>query len=291
MAEPLNVEVGFSPLFLCQFLNTMKQLSHSLHLIQVFTRAYWQVQAQYRLGGLLWIANGIITPLILMAVWLLMNHAGSSMLSNHQIVSYFFLSIIVVRLTQTWTAEDLTNLIREGRFSIYLIKPYSFVYERLARDQAFRISRLLTLIPFTLIMFLVLFSALEFNLTPAHLGIFVLSLIIGYAVNISLEILVGISTFWLNDAYGAFLLLNLIRDVLAGILIPFALMPSWLKGWVTYSPFYIQVGLPLDIMTGNITPIKALTYTLIALLWLGIIILGTIKIYERLIKSYTSEGI
>ncbi|OGV96542.1 hypothetical protein A2W24_03445 [Microgenomates group bacterium RBG_16_45_19] len=253
--------------------------------------AYWQVHAQYRLGAVLWIVNGFVTPLILMIIWLVVNQSQPLTLSSTEIVTYYLMSIIVVRLTQTWLAEDLINLIKDGRLSFFLIRPFSVVHDLLAKDQALRLVRLISLLPFVLIFLSLFSSAFQLILTPTRLGLFFSALILGYCLNFCLQMIVGISTFWLEDAYGTFMLLILITDILSGLLIPLRLMPAWLANLSLLLPFYALVGFPVDLLTGTIDPRLILPYLFVTVFWLIVMFVGVKLIYSQALKKYTAVGI
>ena len=266
-------------------------LKKDLTLISQLTQAYWQAQAQYRLGALLWIVNGFITPLIIMSVWLIVNQSNTLNLNNSQIFTYYFLSIMVIRLTQTWVAEDLTYMIKEGRFSIYLIRPFSFIHDRLAKDQALRAVRLVSLTPFFILAAYILSGKLTVVLTPLNLGLFVVSLVLGYVINFLISVTVAICTFWLEDAYGTFLLLMLITDIFSGVLIPLKLMPPLLAAITVKLPFYAILGFPVDLLMGTLSSPFILNYFMTAFIWLAVILISLRLIYLKAIRSYTAQGI
>lgn len=260
-------------------------------LIGRFTLGYWQVQAQYRLGATLWILNGLIAPLILMLVWRVVGSVQTLALSPAQVTAYFLLSPIIYRLTQTWLAEDLTDSIKEGRFSQYLVKPLFFIDDHLGKDQALRCLRLVTLIP---LVILAVGYCLHYDLlaiTPLRAGLFCLSLILGYGLNIIISVLIGLTAFWLEQAYGSFLLLMLVTDLFAGLTIPLLLMPPWLQTLTLLLPFYSLVGLPLDLILGTIPIALALRYLAIAFMWLAGLTILTRWLYHRALRLYTAVGL
>lgn len=266
-------------------------LGRHLKLIHLIAVAYWQKEIQYRLGAMLWIFSGLITPLITMSLWLIVNQYSSLGINQSQIISYFFLSILVYRLTQSWVAEDLTYAIKSGRFSIYLIRPLSFIHERLAKDQATRGLRLVSLLPVFLIMLLILNSQLSYNLSFSRLFFFICALCLGYCLNFCISVWVGISTFWLEDAYGAFLLLMLVTEIFSGALIPLKLMPPIIAKITVLLPFYSVLGFPVDILTGTVSFSFIISYLIVIFFWLLTVFTGTALTYRKAIKNYTAQGI
>lgn len=255
-----------------------------------FIAGYWQSVSQYRLGAVLWIVNGLITPLILMGIWLAVARSRAIGLSSAQIVTYFLLVILITRLTQSWVAEDLSFLIKEGKLSQYLLKPISFIIERLAKDQALRLLRLLTLLP---LIILVSISPLNLILSPhPSTWLYVIFIIlVATLCNFLLEVLVGLFTFWLGDAFGAFLILFMVQEILSGVVIPFRLMPETLQAITRFFPFYAFIGLPADLLIGAVTPAQSLSYVSVLMIWVIGLIVAVKSVYARLIKKYTAVGI
>lgn len=265
-------------------------MKKALSITLRFMGIYWQVASQYRLGSLIWIVNGMISPLILMGVWLVVSGSRTLALNQPQIVTYYLLTTIVIRLTQSWVAEDLTYIIREGRLSNYLLKPISFIYERIAKDQTYRLIRLISLIPF--IMLAIIFNPFTLHISTQLSAwiLFLLCIILGIIANFLIEVLVGLTTFWLGHAYGAFMLLFIVQELLSGVIVPFSLMPGWLQQLASWSPFYIQIGLPIDVLMGNKSFSQALPFLLIVIAWIGILALANVITYKKLIKLYTAVG-
>ena len=88
-----------------------------LSSLWVYIQGTWQANLNYPLGILIWIFNGFITPLILMGVWLTIRRQQPLALNEAQIVTYYFLSILTQRLTQSWTGETLGIQIKDGELS------------------------------------------------------------------------------------------------------------------------------------------------------------------------------
>lgn len=75
----------------------------------------------------MWIINGTIAPLILMYVWILVCRNNPSAFLDSQIIAYYLLGIVVLRLTQSWSMEDLGQKIKDGFMSIMIFRGISLV--------------------------------------------------------------------------------------------------------------------------------------------------------------------
>jgi ABC-2 type transport system permease protein len=228
---------------------------------------------------------------MLMYIWLIVGRGQSLVLNQNQIITYYFFSVIIFRLTQSWTAETLSTQIKQGDFSVYLIKPVSFIFDRLAKDFALRTVRIISLLPFIAIVIFFFGSHLSLAFSPFHLSLTIAGLIVGYGISLLIEIIVALMAFYIIDTFGTFLILYLVKDLLSGSLIPLALMPGALKSISLLSPFYPQLGLPIDSLMGTLPPAKLVSQLIIALLWLISLTFLARAIYHQALKKYTAVGI
>ncbi len=254
-----------------------------------FAKVYWQTQTQYRLGSLIWIINGFISPLILMGIWLAVASVRNDV-SDSVVVTYYLLTMVVVRLTQSWSGEGLARMIKDGTFSKYIVKPFSIPIDRLALDLALRTVRLLSMLPFILPAFYLARSFLAINLSLITFTTLGVALILGYGINLLLDCIMGFLTFWLEESYGTFLFFMMIRDLLSGMHIPLLLMPLWLQTLARWSPFYGTIGFPIDILMGRVEAPQVVSYLFLMMAYfLGFLGLALFT-YRGLIKHYTAVG-
>lgn len=247
---------------------------------------------QYRFGAVVWIVNGAIGPLILMYVWLLVSQNHSLALTNSQIISYYLLSIVVVRLTQSWSMEDLGQKIKDGLISIHLIKPISYQIHQVSKDFSLKVIRLITLIPFILVFTWIFMDSLQaIDTSPDAIALFTIAALLGYWINYYLQNAVGLLAFWLQDTYGANHLFFTTSSLFSGQTVPFALMPLGLQLIFVYLPFRYILSFPIEILTGQLTPEAIAAGFLWGAFWLCIVILLSRAMYKLGIKNYTSLGI
>lgn len=267
-------------------------ISRHTHLFLTLLSAYWQSMSQYRLGALVWIINGAISPLILMYVWMLVSRNNPLSLSDSQIIAYYLLSIVVLRLTQSWSMEDLGQKIKDGLMSIYLIKPANYEIFQISKDFSLKIIRLITLTPFIFIFSWIFASALEvINAHGIQLLLFLFACVLGYGINYYLQNIIGLLAFWLQNTYGASHLYFTANSLFNGQAVPFALMPATLQLIVIYLPFRYILSFPIEILIQDLSNQELFKGFIWGFLWLLIAMVLSKVIYSKGIKSYTSVGL
>jgi ABC-2 type transport system permease protein len=261
-----------------------------LRIFSRFVSNTWQRNLAYRLGQLMWIINGMITPLILMNVWLLVRQHQQLSLGSGEIITYYLLIVAMQRLTQTWTAEDLAENIKKGNFSNVLIKPMNFVVPYLGKDVALKCVRLISLLPF-FIVFLWIFRQ-SIILSPIWyiwiLGL--LAIVGGYVLNLFLELSLGLITLWFEDGYGVVLLVYLLSQLFNGFMMPIDLLPTFWQNLAYILPFRFLIGFPIELLMGRLSMAQIGEGFLGILFWIVVFFILHRLLLALGIKKYSAVG-
>jgi ABC-2 type transport system permease protein len=233
-------------------------LQKQIKLLPVLIKTYWQRHIVYRLGALIWIINGFVTPLVLMGIWLTIRKHNNLPLTENQIITYYLLTTLVVRITQSWVDLDLSYLIKEGEISNFLIKPLYYWIPELAKDISLKTIRLISLIPFLFIIWIAFKDQINLHLNLINIILFILSSILGYFINFIMQNIVGLCTFWLKHYQGLSTLYSLVKSLLSGVAIPISLMPGYLAVISKYSPFRYIISFPIEIIMNTISTTQIL---------------------------------
>lgn len=269
----------------------MKYILAQLRLVPFIAKIEWQGHITYRLATLIWIINGFITPAVLMGIWLVVRQQQQLSVTSSEIVTYYLLTALVVRLTQSWIGEVLGFRIKDGELSNHLIKPLAYWTVEFARDLALKGIRLLTLAPFIIFLALLFKNYINLQSEPLILIFFIISIVIGYLLNFLMQGCVGLLALWLQHTHGANTIYSLLTSLFSGMLIPLFLMPSSLQTLSIFLPFHYLISLPIEIIMGKISPASSFYSLLAGALWLFLLAFLQSSIYSKGIKKYTAVGI
>lgn len=251
-----------------------------------------QSEFEYRWGSLIWILNQWVGVIFIMFLWYFAaKNASGFPMSPSQVITYFILSVPISRLTQTWLWENMGNDIRSGGFTKFLLRPQPYLFNELAENFSRQTIRLLTLTPVLLLVWFYLRGEFRLGLSLGSAGLFLLALVLGFALRFFYEGFMGISTFWLLDVHGFAAIVNHLTDLFTGSLIPLSIMPSFLAGVAKLLPFRFFVSFPLEIVLGQIKGGQIFEGFLVGLAW--IIFFGMLykPFMRRGIKKYEAVGI
>lgn len=267
-------------------------MSNGLKKFLSVYKAWWQEELEYRIASLTWIINGMVGTLFIMILWLVTakNSSGFPMTAS-QIITYFLLSIPVSRLTQVWSWDNMEEKVRDGEFTNFLLKPFSYLVFDLAENFARQSMRLLTLAPVILLIYLFFRTDVHLSASLPVWLFFALSILLGLVVRFWYENVLGITTFWLIDVYGISGLFGALSGLFSGSTIPLAVLPPQLLSVAKILPFRFFTSFPLEIMLGQVKGWDVFTGFTTGIIW--ILIFGLIfkPFFNRGIKKYEAVGV
>lgn len=202
-----------------------------------------------------------------------------------QMIQYHIWAMIVGLIAQGHTAMNLSEEIRLGKISAYLIYPFNFWEFHTAHFLAFQ--GLQVCISFLTIVLISSFGLMNFP--PFELLLF------GYLYCLfvslfwfTLQYLTGILGFWLEETWILRVILQIGTGFLSGAILPLDLYPEKFVAFLQYTPFPYLTYYPIKIFTGQFTDYST-AYFIIAF-WIGILAFINHLIWKRGIKLYTAAG-
>lgn len=200
-------------------------------------------------------------------------------------ITYHIWSFVVSMIGQGHTALNMSQDIRLGRISSYLIYPFNFWEFHTASFLSFQILQILISIV-TLSIFLmtgILESISMFN--------FLLGL--GASIYVSLfwyvlQYLTGIIGFWLEETWIIRVSLQVITVFLSGAVFPLDLFPDFWRAILDYTPFPYLTYYPIKVFMGAPVPLLKFAMTLGG--WFIIVVFLNVIIWRKGIKNYTAAG-
>jgi ABC-2 type transport system permease protein len=215
-------------------------------------------------------------------------------ISLPQLVTYIWLQQAFLAFIALWFRDnELFQLITTGNIAYELCRPsgiYGLWYAKLIAQ---RLSNaLLRCFP---ILFVAFFLPQPYRLAlPADLStllLFMITLLLGLFILVSISMLIYISTFVTMSAAGSLLMFGVLGEFLAGMIIPIPLMPSWLQDIVYLLPFRLAADFPFRVYSGHIPKNEALALIPLQLVWLVALVgLGKYAIGKALRRVVIQGG-
>ncbi|GLX69434.1 ABC transporter permease [Paenibacillus glycanilyticus] len=250
---------------------------------------------QYRAAALAGLATQLFFGLIFIMVYVAFyqHSTAEPQMTLSQLATYIWLQQIFLSFVMLWFRDnEIFQLITSGNIAYELCRPcgiYSFWYAKLLAQRLS--SAILRCLPILLIAFLL---PIPYNLSlpPSASSFipFVLTLLIGLALNVAISMFIYISVFWTMSPVGSTLVIAVTGEFLSGMIIPIPLMSAWLQHFTYVLPFRWTADFPFRVYSGQIPPAEALQGMIIQLLWLAVLIIVGRWCIKRALRQVVVQG-
>lgn len=157
----------------------------------------------------------------------------------HDMLIYFLLTNLFYIFTQVEAVFMMAEEIREGRISLYMIKPISYK-TRLFSEMLGRVAGLfILLIPVVLLTGLVVISVFNITWQVSWIQVLQASLYVPLIFMLIFEFsfMFGIVTIYTTNDFGLVIFMSVLIRMVSGQIIPLALYPAFLQNILNYLPF------------------------------------------------------
>jgi ABC-2 type transport system permease protein len=261
----------------------------SLRAVPDLLRVGFASMVAYRAELAIWVLTAS-TPLIMLALWNAVA-AGQPVAGYDQVAlaRYFALTLVVRQLSSAWLVWTLSYEIRMGALSAKLLKPVHPLIHHAVTMMSAMPFRAVVLVP---LLLLVVAWRPELVYWPGFAALFVGVLSIGMAflMNFCIQALIGLLGFWIDKTeavWGAFFSVWML---LSGYIAPLAVYPEWAQWLIRLSPFRGMLGLPVEVLAGELGLVQGLVELGIQACWLVLLIAAVRKMWSVGVRRYGAFG-
>lgn len=264
-----------------------------LRAFSAYYRAGVQTMFQYRAEIVLWAIWGLVNPAVLYAMWSSAaesnpDHTAAGF-TRGQFAAYYFIIMIVGHVAAAWDVYEMGYLIRSGQLSSLLLRPMLPIWKALADNLAYKAATLAFLLPMWVVFAWVVRP--EFSTSPWQLGLGVVALLLGSALNFMLGYVVSLVAFWATklDAMGeVYFGLGMF---LGGRFAPLDALPAPVYWAASALPFRWMFAFPTELLMGRITePSTVLSGIIVQIAWLAAVVVAFQFSWRVALKRYAAVG-
>lgn len=202
-----------------------------------------------------------------------------------EMISYHCWVLLVALIAKSHTSMNLSEDIRLGRISTYLIYPFSFHSFHMSSFIGFQIIQLF-IFTFTACI-LVTSNLISFPLLSQSL------ITISFCLLVSLlwfllQYLAGVLAFWLEETWIVRVMIDLLVVFLSGAIIPLEFFPSALQKILQWTPFPYMIYYPVKMFQGNLSEVSQ--GISILSIWIILIFLLVTAIWKKGLRLYSGAG-
>lgn len=137
--------------------------------------------------------------------------------------------------------DDIFN----GNMSNYLVRPVSYLYVTFSKFAAWIIVYSIIFLP--MMIFVHFFN----DYSILRILQFLVLVGVGMVIEMFIWVIIGSFTFYIEQVYGIAIMLNAVKNLLSGSLIPLEYLPSYVQSIANLSPFKFLVYVPVNFLQDN----------------------------------------
>ncbi len=250
---------------------------------------------QYRSAAIAGLTTQFFWGIMLIFIYMaLYQNADNVSMNLTEVIAYVWLhqafySFVAVRIAD----HEIRDMIRSGDVAYEILRPYNLYYWWYIKGIAKRIaSGLLRVFPVVIIASLIPKPfGLPLPSSPINFILFLVSLLLGLFVVNGINLLVHTIGFYTYNEAGFSSMLNSVMELLAGELIPVALLPLFIQKGTYFLPFRLVCDLPFRLYSGNMAIMEGIFSIGLQVIWIVILfIIGNLVVKKALKKVFIQGG-
>ena len=245
----------------------------------------------FRLRMVIWTLNDAVAIFVLPLVWLAAFGDKTQIqgLTKPELVTYYIVLGIVFILATPHPEEHMNQEIKDGKVSIWLVRPFSYFKNYLMSDALYRLVQAIVVLLLVPLVFFFYRDYLIFtNITSLFLAIVAGS--IGFLIFFQLSFALGCAAFWLDDAYGVHNLYWFYTLVFGGALVPLEFLPKVLQSIAAVLPFRYFHYFPVKLYLNQLTTPEIIQGFMVQLLWFALAFVIYKTVWALGTKRYSAVG-
>ncbi|MGG5252156.1 ABC transporter permease [Neobacillus sp. SM06] len=185
--------------------------------------------------------------------------------------------------------REMALEIMEGKVAVELIRPYSYLGMKTMQGLGEGIFRLFFFSVPGLIIVALIFPV-KFTWDPAVWGLFGFSIVLSFLINTQLNLLTGITTFFLYNNSGLIRAKRVVIDLFSGLLLPISFFPGWAQSIMNFLPFQGISYIPSMIFTNGFSHQQAIAAIWQQFVWVLVLILPIQLLWMMAKKQMIIQG-
>ena len=185
--------------------------------------------------------------------------------------------------------REMAQEIMEGKVAVELIRPYNYLGMKTMQGLGEGIFRLFFFSAPGLIIVYFVFP-IQFSWDPGVWLLFALSIVLSFFINTELNLLTGITTFFLYNNAGLIRAKRVLIDLFSGLLLPISFFPGWAQAIMKYLPFQGISYTPSMIFTKGFSQQQAIAAIGQQLIWVILLLLPIYLLWNVAKKQLIIQG-
>ncbi len=254
-------------------------------------RISWRKQLSYKLNLLLLVVGpSVVFFFVKYSLWTaIFSMPGVAKIQGYDrsgMLDYQIWSLIVAFLVQGYNSMNLSEDIRLGRISAFLVYPFGFWSFQTASFLAFQGIQLITAL---VTLGLMVLGGFLSHWEGPHLLSGLLFCGVASLFWYQVSYLIGLVTLWLEETWVLRVMFAMVAQFLSGAFLPLEMFPEPLVHALRWTPFPYLTYAPVKVFMGQFADSMVFALAILGL-WIGILALVTQVVWRRGMRLYTAAG-
>ncbi len=185
--------------------------------------------------------------------------------------------------------REISTDIRDGSIAIQFIRPYNYVLVKMMQGLGEGMFRfLLFMIPGMAIAMLLF--PVELPTAPSAWAGFLVMLFFSFLINSQINIITGLSAFFVENNEGVMRMKRVIVDLFSGLIVPISLFPGWLSSVLEFLPFQAITYLPGSVFTGRVQGVGIWNVLGVQVAWFLVLLIPIVWLYHAARQRLFVQG-
>jgi len=266
-------------------------MKHMLDFYWTSMKIAIQTQFQYRVVEYFYMIGMIAEPVIYLVVWSTIANAQGGSVGGYTpgtFAAYYLVWTLVRNMNIVFTPYGWENRIRNGEFSMELLRPIHPLNNDVAYFAGMKVVVIILWIPLGLL--LSLFFKPVLNPTWYQVIGFFFAIWGAYLIRTMLLTLLGMITFFTTRVGAIFELFFAFELVFSGRLVPMSLMPPIVQNIANFLPFQWTFFFPIEALVSRMSIVNMLEGLGMQLLWIALGWLAVMVLWRFSVRQFSAVG-
>ncbi len=246
----------------------------------------------YRGRVVIWVLVDLVQVIIFPFLWLAIYGERNAIagLTRADIVTYYIVVFLISLLITSHAIFHVQEDIQKGNLNQIITKPLNYLLFAHIREFGYKICMVAVCVP--LFIFLRLIFPEYLNVpNPAMLGWMILFLLYARLISYSLQMIVGLGTFWLGETKALSHIRFILERTFSGEFAPLSFFPLILQTIAASLPFQYLYFIPAQVYLGKVPPTDLVNHAIVGGLWVVVALVIINVMWWRGLKRYEGVGI
>jgi ABC-2 type transport system permease protein len=251
----------------------------------------WSNQLAYKLNFLMLVLGPVVVFFFIKYnLWSsIFDMPGVTTIEGYDLASmleYQVWVMIVGLLAQSYNNMKLSEDIRLGRISSYLIYPFGFWQFHTA---SFFGTQVIQIIVSFLTALVVTVAGFKLNLSIGQTSVAITFCMVVSLLWFTIAFILGLVAFWLEETWILRVIFVIIAQFLSGAIVPLEIYPTWFRRFLDYTPFPYMTSVPVKLFMGVYEGNVYSAFAIISF-WLIVMVALAAFTWKRGIRMYSGAG-